>query len=167
MSDSRVILVQEEPRGPSMLMEVVVDTNGQSKITLPVLATLRNDTTQNIIVKGLNLITAEVLARAPVKGTVNAPLAELQKMSLVLYSQGWLKGLNIPVLRLNDQATPGGTFPHRYHPTKFNNWTQVDWEQSFLQYSNGSTSANAPYTVIFEIDYLKLNVNGGEINGLS
>lgn len=150
-----------------MLMEVIVDTNGQAKVTLPVLATLRNDTTQNIVIKGINLITAEVLARAPVKGSVNAPLAELQKMTLVLYSQGWLKGLNIPVLRLNDQATPGGTFPHRYHPTKFNNWTQVDWEQSYLQYSNGSVSANAPYTVIFEIEYLKLNVHGGEINGLS
>jgi len=150
-----------------MLMEVVVDTNGQSKVTLPVLATLRNDTNQQIIVKGLTLITAEVLARAPTKGSVNAPLAELQKMSLVLYSQGWLKGLNIPVLRLNDQATPGGTFPHRYHPTKFNNWTQVDWEQSFLQYSNQSVSANTPYTVIFEVEYLKLNANNEVINGLS
>ncbi len=163
----RIILVQEEPRGPSQLMEVQVILNGEGKVTLPVLATLRNDTSQKIIIKGIELVTLETLARGPITGLANAPLAELQKLSLVLYSQGWLKGLNIPLLKMNPVATPGGTFPHMYERTRFDNWTQVDWEQSYIQYSNGSVSAGSPYCVIFEIQYLKLNAAGNEINGIS
>lgn len=166
----RIVFIQEEPRGPSQLIEVKVlatDTGSQS-IEFPDVQQLRSQADQRIILKGMRLITADVLAKGVVSGLTNAPLAELQKIVLVIYCEGWEKAFNMPILQLNDIATPGGTFPHRYHATKFNDWENVDWSKTKLVYSNGTTGAqNTPYCVMFDVEYIKLNAQGGEIIGPS
>lgn len=164
----KIILVQEEPRGPSILVEVPVLTNGQGRVTLPDVPQLRNTTDQIIIIKAMRIITADTLSRAPIGGQVAAPLAELQKLSIILYAEGWEKGQNIPLLVLNDVATPAGNIPYRQNPTKFSSWRNVDWNKSYIQYSNGTTgSANTPYSVMFDIEYVKINAAGVEIIGPS
>jgi hypothetical protein len=161
------VFVQQEPRGPSQLIEVAVPSNGKQRIPFPDVQQLRSTTTQRIIIKGIRLITSEVLSNGPVTGNTNAPLAELQKISLVIYCEGWEKAQFIPALVLNDASTPGGTMPHRYHATRFNNWENVDWTKSYLQYSNGTSTASTPYCVMFDVEYIKLDGDGKLIIGPS
>lgn len=166
-----IILVQEEPRGPSQLVEISVPTNGSQKIKLPDVQQLRSQEGQIIIIKGIRLISFKVLARGMTLNAVNAPLAELQKISLTIYSEQWEKGQMIPLLTLNDMAdadsTAATTIPYRNKATKFNSWRNVDWAQSFLLYSNGTVSANAPYVVMLDVDYIKLDAKGNPIIGPS
>lgn len=164
-----LILVQEEPRGPSQLVEVPVTTAVQ-KQRLPDVQQLRSQEGQTIIIKGIRLITPKVLARAATINLVNAPLTELVKIMLVLYSEGWEKGQMIPILTLNDMndsdATTATTIPFRNKPTRLNNWRNVDWAQSYLLYSNGSAAVPS-YAVLFDVEYIKLDAKGNPIIGPS
>lgn len=157
----------EAPRGASMLIEIPVTQAGLGSVPLPTVQELLNTPDQKIVVKALRLVTLDVLARGPVTGNVNAPLTELQKLSLILYSQGWEKGQYIPLLLLNDAATPAGTFPFRYHATKLADWTNVDFNKSKLVYSNGSVSVIAAnYTIILEVEYCRYDKFGRLIDGV-
>jgi hypothetical protein len=64
-------------------------------------------------------------------------------------------------------ATPAGTIPYANHQSRFNNWSNVDWSKSFIQYSNGTVSANTPYVVMLDVQYIKLDGSGREISGPS
>lgn len=161
----KIILVQEEPRGPSYMIEIPVTVNGTMRVALPDVPQLRNTSDQIIVIKAIRVVTLDVLTFAPVGGQANAPLAELKKISLVLYSDGWEKGQYIPALVLNDVATPAGTFPYRNNPTKFSSWRNLDWNKSYLTYSNGSGgAAGAPYAVLLEVEYVKFQkMNDGSL----
>lgn len=163
----KIILVQEEPRGPSILIEIPVLTDGKGKVTFPDVPQLRNTTLQTVIIKAIRLVTSDLLTNAPINGNVAIPLAEAKKISIILYAEGWEKGQNIPLLVLNDVATPAGTFPYRYEKTSFANWKNVDWNKSYAQYSNLTSSANTPYVIMLEVEYIKLDSNGVEIKGPS
>lgn len=167
MAGEKIILVQEEPRGPSQLVEIPVPTNGASKVFLPDIQQLRSTAGETIIVKAIRLITVDVLTGGIISLAANAPITELQKLTLVLYCEGWEKGENIPLLTLNDMQAPGSTAPHRYHQTRFSNWRKVDWTKSFLQWVNGTSSAGTPYVVMLDVEYIKLNAANQEIVGPS
>jgi hypothetical protein len=164
---SSIILVKEEPRGPSQLIEVPVNAATQ-KQPFPDIPQLRSQPGQRIVIKGIRLITAKVLTRGATINAVNAPVTELQKMTLVLFSQQWQKGQNIPVLTLNDVAdgdsTAATTIPYRNTPTKLADWENVDWPQSFIQYANGTAAVGTPYVVIFDVEYLKYDDLGNLID---
>lgn len=168
---SQVVLVQEQPRGPSQLVEIPVTTNGLQKVKLPDVQQLRSQPGQTIIVKGIRLIPPKVLTNAMTTSGTNAPLAELRKISLVLYCEGWEKAQMIPLLLLNDfadnDAAVATTVPYRFHPTKFDDWRNVDWAQSYLLFANGLVSASTPYVVMFDVEYVKLDAQGKEIIGPS
>jgi len=160
----RIILVQEEPRGPSQLVEIPVATNGRNRVPIPNQQNLQNDPNLIITIKSIRLITDKILSNAPTDGAVTAPLAELRKMSLVIYCEGWEKGYLIPVLTLNDivdaDSANATTIPYVPTAPRFDDWKNVDWTKSYLLYSNGTVSANAPYTVIFDVQYDRINKNG-------
>lgn len=170
MNGNELILVQEEPRGPSQLVEVPVPSATQRQ-RLPDTQQLRSQEGQTIIIKAIRLITPKVLTHAMTIAGTNAPLAELRKISLVLYSEGWEKGQMIPLLTLNDfadnDATAATTIPYRNHSTRLNNWRNVDWAQSYLLYANGQPAANTPYVVMFDVEYIKLDYQGKPIIGPS
>lgn len=151
-------LVQVEPRGPSQLIEVPVTVGGVSKINFPDIANLRNQGDQIIIIKGVRLITAAVLTNGPLTGLVTSPDTELQKISLVLYSEGWEKGQLIPIFVLNDMVATAGNATYRQLPTKFDSWMNLDWNKSFLQYSNGTSSnvGAGNYCVMLDVEYVKM-----------
>lgn len=163
--NNRTYLVQEEPRGPSQLIEIPVITNGLGDIAFPDVPELRNQTDQKIIIKAIRCIPDSILTNAPISGNVVAPLAELQKISLVIYSEGWLKGKNIPICTLIDTFTEASGIPWRDRTTQLANWENVDWNKCKLEYSNGTVTAGVPYTVILEVEYLKLDISGHEIIG--
>jgi len=167
MQIERMVLVQEEPRGPSQLIEIPVITNGLGQIQIPQLQNLQNDTDQKVIIKAMRCIPPTVLTNAPNSGNAVAPLTELQKISLVLYCEGWIKGQNIPILTLVDTFTEGSGIPYRNRSVQLSNWQNIDWNKSFLQYSNGTVTAGVPYTVLLEVEYVKLDKSGNVIIGPS
>jgi len=164
MSRDRLIFVQEAPRDASQLIEVPVPNNNVQRVQFPDVQQLRSLVNQIIIVKEIRLITVDTLTNAPIGGQPNAPTTELQKMTLVIYCEGWEKAQLMPVLILNDVEN---TAPHRFTGTRFNNWENVDWSKTYLQFSNGTVSAGAPYAVLFDVVYLKLDGDGKEIVGPS
>jgi hypothetical protein len=163
--NGKTFLVQEEPRGPSQTIEIPVATNGLSVVSFPDIANLRNDTSQIIIIKAIRLITPPLLNNAPTSGQPLSPLTEMQKISLDIYCEGWIKAKSIPLLTLVDTFTEGSGIPYRDRTMQFANWERVDWNKSQLVYSNGNVSAGTPYTVLLEVEYVKLNPDGSELIG--
>jgi hypothetical protein len=163
MSD-KVVLIQEEPRGPSQLIELPVTVNGVARVQFPDIQQLRSDQTQQIVIKKMRLITLDVLTNGIISGLANAPVTELQKISVVLYSEGWEKGQLIPVLTMNDMTFAGSVFPHNYQAgMPFDNWKSVDWSKSYLQWATGTVSAGASYVVMFDVTYTRYKAN--TVNG--
>jgi len=163
----QTVIVQDEPRGPSVLIEVPVPNNGSQRIPLPDISQLRSTIDQRIIIKGLRLISEEVLTNGIISAAINAPAAELQKMSLTIYAEGWEKGQTIPILTFNDFRFTTGAIPFRYSSTRFSNWVNVDWPKSYIQFANGTVSAGAPYVVILDCEYVRLDAQNNEIVGAS
>jgi hypothetical protein len=163
----QTVLVQDEPRGPSVLIEINVQTNGQQRVPFPDISQLRSTAYQSIIIKGLRLISAEVLTNGIISNNTTAPATELQKMSLTIYSEGWEKGQTIPILTLNDMHFTTGAIPFRFNPTKFDNWQNVDWPKSYIQFANGTLSTGAPYVVLLDCEYIRLDAQGSLIQGPS
>lgn len=167
MQSENLYLIQNEPRGASQLIEtpVPVQVPGVTKVTLPDVQNLRDTVGQNIIVKALRVIPDTVLAVSPLLGLTVAPLAELQKMSLTLYSERWEKGQLIPICSLIDIFTEASGIPWRAQAVKFADWKKVDWPKSFITYSNGTSAVGAPYAVLFEVEFVKLDADNNEIKG--
>jgi hypothetical protein len=163
--DMSQIIVQEEPRGPSILIEVNVPNAGQQRVPFPDISQLRSTTVQSIVIKGLRLISNEVLTNGIISGFPTAPPAELAKMSLTIYAEGWEKGQTIPLLTLNDMVFTTGAIPYRFKPTRFDNWVNVDWPKSYLQYANSTSSAGTPYVVLLDCEYIRLDAQGKLIQG--
>ena len=153
----QTILVKEEPNGPSQLIEVPVPTAGQQRVNFPDIQQLRSMANQKIIIKGIDLVLAQVLSNGPITGLATAPLAELAKLSLVIYCEGWEKAQFLPILLLNSMAVPTVAIPYAQAKTKFADWSNVDWSKTYLQYSNGTVSAATPYAVLLNVQYEKLN----------
>lgn len=154
-----IILVQNEPRGPSCLVQTPVITGDQS-VNLPDVQQLRSTPDKNIVIKIIRLIPATV-ASFPATvggGGPNAPIAELKKIYLVIYCEGWEKGYLIPIITLIDtRSNDAATIPNRYGSTRFSDWRNVDWSKSRLQFANGQAAAGGPYTVILEVEYEQFN----------
>ncbi len=163
----QTVIVQDEPRGPSVLIEVPVTINGQQRIPIPDISQLRSTTTTRIIIKGLRLVSNEVLTNGIINAAVNAPATELQKMSLTIYAEGWEKGQTIPILTFNDFRFTVGAIPFRYSSTRLSNWVNVDWPKSYIQLANGTVTAGAPYVVLLDCEYERLNGENNIIVGAS
>lgn len=161
----RLILVQEEPKGPYQMIEIAVTRAGLQTVPFPDVPQLRSTGTRKIIIKGISLVTSDVLTNAPVSGNVNAPFTEIQKMTLIIYCEGWEKAQYLPLMDLNDSFFFGGNFPNSMKTMKFNNWQDVDWNKTKIQLSNGTLTVGAPYSVLLGIDYIVLNSNNEEIVG--
>lgn len=170
----QVLLVQEEPMSCSEIIEIPISQPnvavGQSVVKFPQSQQLKSDQDQTTIIKSIRLITPEVLAFGTTTGLANVPLAEAQKISVLLYAQGWNKGHFIPLLTLNDVSTPGGAFPHRYIKQNFLDWRKVAWDKCTLQYSNNSGGAQPGddgYCVMFQVEYIRVvkqdDGNGGVV----
>ncbi len=158
-----MILLQDEPRGASQLIELPVTVAGTTKIVFPVIQNLQNQVDVNVVLKAFRVIPNTVLALAPTLGGINAVLTEMQKVSLVIYSQEWEKGQLIPLCSLIDIFTEGSGIPWRARTVRFDSWRNVNWGKSYLIYSNGSSAAGTPYNFIFEAEYVKFDKDGREI----
>ena len=157
--------VADEPRGASQLIEIPIPAIVTSKVQLPDVQQLRSQSGQVVIIKALRLISPDLLATSPTLGLTNATLAELQKISLTIWSENWERATLIPILELIDSGILTGAFPFKIRTTRFDNWQNVDWPKSYLQYSNGTPSSGAAYAVILEAEYSKFDDQGKPIRG--
>lgn len=163
----QTVIVQEEPRGPSVLIEVNVPINGQQRVAFPDISQLRSTIDQRIIIKCLRLVPPEILTNGIISANATAPVTELQKLSITIYAEGWEKGQTIPILTFNDYVFATGSAPYRFNSTRFSDWVNVDWPKSYLQYANGTVSAGAPYVVLLDCEYERLNAQNNIIVGAS
>jgi hypothetical protein len=154
----KTMLVQEEPRGPSMLIEIQKIAGVTSKLTLPDVPQLHNQPDQIIIIKAMRIIPDAVSPTSPTLGVANAPLTELVKMFFTIYSEQWEKGQLIPVPELIDIFIEGSGIPWRNRTAQFNSWKNVDWNKSFFTYANGTPSIAGAYAVLLEAEYVKLQM---------
>lgn len=153
--NSNVILAQAAPRPDSYLIEINVASNGLTRIPFPVyMQPLQSDAAVAIVLKAIRLITVAVLTHGVQNEGVNAPLTELKKMVLVLVVDGREKGYNIPVVSLND--IDDGATPFTHELASFDDWQNVDFSKSYLQFANGQVSANSPYNVLLDVQYLRV-----------
>jgi hypothetical protein len=162
------ILVQEEPRGPSQLIEIPVTKAGLQRINFPDIQQLRSTVDMTIITKVIRLVPASALSHAPNLGGVNAPDSELVKMAVTIYCEGWEKGQLIPVFVLNDVQSGSGSTPFRFASSRFANWKNVDWTKTYIQLGNGTSTVlpgGNPYNVIMEVEYMRLDKQGKEYIG--
>lgn len=164
---NNLVLVQEEPRGPSQLIEIPVTANGLQRVNFPDIQQLRSMANQRIVVKGIRLTIPQVLTNGPITGLAAAPVAELAKMSLVIYCEGWEKAQYLPVLLLNDVAVPTVAVPYAQNQARFNDWQNVDWSKTYIAYSNTTVSAGSPYALLLDVLYEKLDMQGQVIVGPS
>ena len=162
--NDKMLLIQEEPRGASMIIEIPV-VAAVGIVKLPVIQELTSDLTQNVVIKSLRLITDGELTNAPTIGGITAPLTELVKISLTMYAEGWQKGYLIPITSLNNTFIEGSGIPYREKTTKLNNWQKVEWNKCTLNWSNGTIAAGFPYTVLLEVEYVRFDKLGKEITG--
>jgi hypothetical protein len=87
---------------------------------------------------------------------------------LVLYAEGWEKGLNIPLLHLNPLATPAGNIPYMNRKINFDKWKNVDWSKSYFLYSGGSGGSaigGGAYAICLAIEYQRLGVDNQPVYG--
>jgi hypothetical protein len=166
-----IILVQEEPRINSILVEILVPANAVQRVQCPDVQQLRSTTQQRIVIKSVALVTPKVLSHGILNGLVNAPITELRKIAFTMYSMGWERGQYIPILHLNNtadsDATTATAIPYKNTAPRFADWESVSWDKCYLQYANGQPSDGSSYTVMLEVQYLKFDLNGLEILGAS
>lgn len=161
------VYLKEEPRGPSELVEIPVNANGLNRIPVPDQPLLRSTANVVVVVKSIRCIVPGVLTGGILQAQNTAPIAELQKMSLTLYAQGWEKGHYIPLLTLNDVQDQTNNPPHRYTQTNFDNWENIAWDKCYLQLAANQVTANSPYVVLLDVCYIKLDQYKNEIKGSS
>jgi hypothetical protein len=161
----QTVLVQTEPLYMWQLVEIPVNSDGLQKIQLPDVQQLRSmiglDT---VIIKGMYLVTPKVLGFGVNTPGTNAPLTELRKMTLTVFSEGWQRGQIVPLLFLNSMADADAatatTIPYSNTPFELADWRKVDFPQSFIQFCNTQVSAGAPYVVMIWVKYIKQNQDG-------
>lgn len=158
-----VILVQEEPRGPSMLVQKAI-LIGQSRLQFDDVPELRNSANKRIIIKGIRVIVPGLTVAPFNVGTVLAPLTELQKIYLNIYSEEWIKAQAIPILELNDVFIEGSGIPFRTASTRLNNWENLDWSKTEIIYAQGTACA-VDCTLVVEVEYVNIDNMGQEIIG--
>jgi len=165
----RVLLVQEEPRDASELVEVPVTASGLFRINFPDIQQLRSLVSQAIRINGMRLITPAVASFGPILQMQCAPLTEIVKCFLVLYVYGWEKAHYVPLFVLNDMSTPTVAAPSKFAAVKFSNFKNVDWSKSYILFAGpvGSDVSGGNYEFMFDVEYTKLDASGKEILGPS
>lgn len=138
------------------MVELVVPagTTG-SKINYPDIPQLRDDTTQDIIVKGLESFSIESMPLSPM-GNVVATTAQLQNAFLVLYIEDEESVLYLPLIKLNAMfASLGtGTMQQQFEPTELEN-VKIDWNKTYIQFATPPANEDQ-FSIMLGVSYKKL-----------
>jgi hypothetical protein len=138
------------------LVEIVVQggSSGGNKILIGDIEDLRNDSTQDIIIQGIEVFSIESMPLSP-QGNPVATTADLQNMFLTLYINNEESIENLPMIRLNNMFGPAaGTMFQQFERTYLEN-LMVSWFKSFFflaaPFATGTT-----FSIVFGVTYKKL-----------
>ncbi len=137
--------------GAFQVVEIKITTAAET-VNFPDVPQLRNDANQRIIIKGIELVTDNVLVNSVSDNTlVTAPVAELAKATLNLYDAGWQKIYQIPLLFFNHMQSEWGNFiPFSEKLREIDDFRRVDWNKSQIVF----VAAPAPsYSIMLGVDY--------------
>jgi len=120
---------------------------------------LRDDTTQDIIIQGLETFPVEVMPLTPLGNPV-ATTAALQNAFLVLYINTpnsadeaihWL-----PMIKLNAmfQSLATGTMQQQFHPSEFAN-IKIDWNKSYI-WLPVAFGIDTNFSIVLGVSYKRL-----------
>jgi hypothetical protein len=142
------------------LVELVIPAaSSGTRFPYPDIPQLRDDTTQDIIICGLETFSVDALPLAP-SGNAIATFAQLQNSFLTLYIEGEESVRQVPYIRLNPMrqaSATGATFnvveriPMEY--------LKVDWNKTYLQAAAPFGTSGAPntqFSIMLGVWYKKL-----------
>lgn len=139
------------------LVEIVIQNgnSGGNKILIGDIEDLRSDTTQDIIIQGLEFFSVESMPLSP-QGNPVATTAQLQNMFLTLYINNEESIENIPLIRMQNmfQSLATGTMQQQFERTKLEN-LMVSWFKSFFFLATPFTTGTT-FSVVFGVTYKKL-----------
>ena len=85
------------------------------------------------IIQSVELLTPDVASVSAItQSTVVAPLEDLQKSTVSFVQGSDVFAMNMPILTLNDMATPAGSTPYKMNRELFSNRI-VDWNQCYIR----------------------------------
>jgi hypothetical protein len=141
------------------LLELVIPPNyGASRINYPDIPQLRDDTTQDIIIRGIETFSIEAMPLSA-QGGVVATTVQLQNAFLTLYVDGEESVRRIPLIRLNNmfQAAAAGTSFQEFERTELEN-LKIDWNKTYIEFAQppNTGGANAQFSIMLGVIYKKL-----------
>jgi hypothetical protein len=137
------------------LVELVIGANlTGTRFPYPDIPQLRMDSTQDIIITGIQIYTIENMPLSP-NGNIVATTAQILNSFLTLYIQGEESVRQFPLINAQNifQALATGTTQQTFEAVKLNNLI-VDWNKSYIQaaaaYGNG-----ANFSIMLSVEYKK------------
>lgn len=159
------MLVQAQPIKNWTLVETLAAV-GNTRIPIQDQPMLKSYAGHKVVIKAIEVITAKMLTNGVLNATANLTRADLIKLVLVLYCDGWEQVQYIPLARLvsihDTDSAVGTTVPFMNDPALFENLKDVDWTKSYFQTANGTSIATAA-TIILGVQYQVFNDQGTEI----
>lgn len=130
-----------------------------TRFPYPDIPQLRDDTTQDIVIAGLETYSVDTLPLSA-NGIAVATMAQLQNAFLVLYIEGEESMRQIPLVRLNPmfQALSTGLIQSALSELPVE-WLQVDWNKSYIQTAAPYGTSGAPntaFSILLGVWYKKL-----------
>lgn len=139
------------------LVELVIPANSTgTKFQYPDIPQLRDDPTQDIIIRSLRTYIEESMPFSP-QGNPVATSAQVTNSFLVLYVENEESVHQIPLGQLNTLFGTGG--PVQFEETEMQD-LKVDWNKSYIQMAVAPTPsggpANTQFSIMLGVGYKKL-----------
>lgn len=140
------------------LVELVIPANSSgTKFPYPDIPQLRDDTTQDIVIMGLETFSVDSMPLSP-NGNAVATMAFLLNSFLILYVEGEESFRQVPLVRLqpNWQSLATGLLQGAQETMAVEN-LRVDWNKSYIQAAAPfGGGANAQFSIMLGVWYKKL-----------
>lgn len=140
------------------LVELVIPANSPgTRFPYPDIPQLRDDTTQDIVIMGLETFAVDAMPLSPNGNTV-ATMADLQNSFLILYIDGEESIRQIPLVRMQPiwQSLNTGLLQGVQRELDVEN-LRVDWNKSYIQAATPyAVGANPQFSIMLGVWYKKL-----------
>jgi hypothetical protein len=142
------------------LVELIIPAGSTgTRFPYPDIPQLRDDTTQDIIICGIEAYSADAMPFSA-NGNAVATFAQLENSFLTLYIESEESMRQIPLVRLNQmrQAAAAGTTLNVSDPLQ-TEYLKVDWNKSYIQAANPYGTVGAPntqFSIMLTVWYKKL-----------
>jgi hypothetical protein len=129
--------------------------SGATKFNFPDIPQLRDDSTQDIIIRAVDVFNIVSMPLTP-NGNITASLLQILNSFLVLYIKGEESVHWLPLVRLMMvfQNGAGGTQQAVFEETQFAN-LKVDWTKSYI-WAAAPYGSDTAFSFIFGFEYDKL-----------